>query len=26
MKEERPNVNPAMIIQSVAGEFMKAAS
>ena len=24
MKEERPNVNPAMIIQSVAGEFMKA--
>jgi len=24
MKQERPNVNPAMIIQSVAGEFMKA--
>ncbi len=24
MKKENPDVNPAMIIQSVAGEFMKA--
>ena len=24
MKEERPDLNPAMIIKTVVGEFMKA--